>query len=68
MDSSRCVPESARSDSHVLVPFKKYLTGKLFVVVINVKKAVTSLLQKLDTDLHDGIQNLGFAVEKIITT
>jgi len=58
MDNSRYDPESARSDSHVLVPLKKHLTGKRFAVVVNVKQVVTSLLQKLDTDLYAGIQTL----------
>ena len=58
MDSSRYDPESARIDSHLLVLLKKHLTHKLFVVVVNVKQAVTSLLQKLDTDLYAGIQTL----------
>jgi hypothetical protein len=58
MDSSRYDPESARSDSHALVPLKKHLTGKRFALVVSVKQAVTSLLQKLDTGLYDGIQTL----------
>jgi hypothetical protein len=67
MDNSHYDPDSAHSDSHVLVPFTKHLTGKRFAVVANVKQAVTSLLQKLDR-LIRWDTNLGAAVEKMITT
>jgi len=58
MEISRYDSETARSDSHVQVPIKKHPTGKRFVVVVNVKQAVISLLQKFDTDLHAEIQTL----------
>jgi len=58
MDSSRYDPEYARIASHVLAPLKKHLTSKRFTVDVNVKQAVTSLLQKCDTDLHAEIQTL----------
>jgi len=40
------------SDFHLFGPFKKPFSGKTFAADANMKQAVTSWLQTVDTDMH----------------
>jgi hypothetical protein len=51
MDYSSCGPDFALSDYHQLELFKKQLIGKRCATDADVKQAVISYLQTLDTDL-----------------
>jgi hypothetical protein len=59
MDSPPCIPGTVPSDLHIFRPVKKHLAGRRFAADVDVKKAVPSLLQTVDTNFpYTGIQAL----------
>jgi hypothetical protein len=50
MDHPPCSPNLVPSDFHLFVPLKKELAGMWFLTDADMKQAVTSWLQTLNTD------------------
>lgn len=51
MDHCHYNPDLITSDFHLSEQYQKYVGGKWFVADINMKQAVTSRLQTVDTQL-----------------